>query len=152
MSSTSLTTGSDSPVNSDSSISNPRARKTGPSTGTWSPVARAIRSSLTICSTGISTWVPSRRTLARGAVSRARRSSVFLARSSWMIPMAALETRTIPNRPSFGCWTTTKMITRRMASRMLNRVTTLALMMSAVVRLAASTTTLTWPAATRSET
>ena len=87
----------------------------------------------------------------RGAFRTARRSRVRLARSSWMMPMAAFQTMTRPKSASAGDPTTSTATnsTPRMA---LKRVRTLARMMAESGRLVCSSTRLTWPAATRSAT
>ena len=112
-----LSTGSDSPVRSDSSISRPEVACTTPSAGTWSPVRNSSRSSRTICSVGMSTRWLSRITCAVGATTTASSSSFRFARISWKMPIAAFATSTTPNVAS---WISPKMrmtasITPRMA-------------------------------------
>ncbi|OAH12126.1 hypothetical protein STSP_45870 [Streptomyces jeddahensis] len=85
-----LTTGSASPVSSDSSISSPSASATAPSTTILSPGPISIRSPRTISEVLISADTPSRRTVGLASPINARESSVFLARSSWMMPMPVL--------------------------------------------------------------
>ena len=129
-----LKIGSASPVSSDSFTSRPRTAITRPSTTTWSPGRNSNTSSSTTSLTGISTTRPSRTTLALGAVSSVSRSRVFLARSSWMMPMAVLAIITRPNRASAG-GATIRTITSITLRIQLKRVKTLLRMISAVVRL-----------------
>ena len=79
---TALWTGSDSPVNSDSSISNPALLTTSPSTTTCAPEVSTSRSSATTSSMACSEVTPSRMTVACGVLRTARRSSAVRARSS----------------------------------------------------------------------
>ncbi len=85
-----LTTGSDSPVSSDSSSSRRPGPTTGPSTTTWSPAVSRSRSPCTTCSGSTSRSCPSRTTRQRARCSRRSRSRVRLARSSCAELMTAL--------------------------------------------------------------
>ena len=148
-SSGSLSSGSLSPVSSDSSTSSPSALCTTPSHGIWSPGRSSSRSSITTCSTAISATWPSRTTRARGALSTASRSRVRLARTSWKMPIPALATSISPKVAS---WIGPMIaITSRAAPRMaLKRVNTLARTISPSVRLVRSPVSLVAPRATRS--
>ena len=83
---------SDSPVRIDSSSASARASSTTPSASTWSPAATSTTSPGTRSSGVTSVDRPSRRTRARGATSRASLSSLRLASTSCVIPMAVLMT------------------------------------------------------------
>ncbi|SCG09319.1 hypothetical protein GA0115255_125222 [Streptomyces sp. Ncost-T6T-2b] len=95
-----LSTGSASPVSSDSSISRLSASATTPSTTTLSPGPSSTRSPRTISEVEISAATPSRRTVGFASPITARLSRVRLARHSWMIPMPVLATITKPKRLS----------------------------------------------------
>jgi hypothetical protein len=77
-----LTTGSDSPVSSDSSTSSRPGPTTGPSTTTWSPARIRSRSPSTTSSGGTSRSRPSRTTRDWARCSRRSWSSLRLARTS----------------------------------------------------------------------
>ena len=143
---TALSTGSASPVRSDSSISSPVPSSTSPSTLIWSPGRRTIRSPRTSSFTAISPSVPSRITAARGALRTASRSSARLERTSCTMPMSVLATSTMPN--SASRYSPTAMITTsNEPSRKLNGVSTLARTISVTVRLVGSGTSLVYPSA-----
>ena len=91
---------------------------------------------------------PSRTTVARGALSKVRRSRVRLARSSWMIPTPELASRTKPKRASWKGATTTTMTSRTASSR-LKGVKTLLPTIWATVRLGPVGTAFTLPEASR---
>lgn len=146
-----LRTESGSPVSRDSSISRPSASVTSPSTITLSPMPSSTVSSSTISPTAICSTVPSRRTCGRASPISARLSRVFLARSSWMMPIAVLATMTRPKRPSW-IGPTTRMIANITPMIALKRVKTLARTISLAERLERTGTSLTSPRATRSAT
>ena len=95
-----LTTGSFSPVSSDSSRSRPSASSTTASAGTWSPRESSRTSSSTISSRGIRTVAPSRSTRAGSRRSRAILSSCRLAEYSWTKPITTLLTAARQNSRS----------------------------------------------------
>ncbi len=97
-----LSTGSASPVRSDSSSSRPLESRTIESTSIWSPVRMRMTSSTTISCGGISTSTPSRRTVACCCPTRDSFASVRAARYSCVMPMAVLMTITRPNRESMS--------------------------------------------------
>ena len=134
-------TASDSPVSRDSSTSRPSAITTSPSTTIWDPGRSERMSSTTMLDGTSSRTVPSRTTSALGAVSRVRRSSVRLARSSWTIPIKAFVTRTTPNKASW-IGPTMRISTSIAPRRALNRVKTLARTIWATVRVGAAGTSL----------
>ena len=146
-----LSTGSGSPVSSDSSTSSPSASLTSPSTITLSPMPSSTVSSSTISATATCCACPSRRTSGRASPISARLSRVCLARSSWTMPIAVLAMITRPKRPSW-IGPTTRMIAKRMPIRALKRVKTLARTISESDRLERTGTSLTSPRATRSAT
>lgn len=146
-----LTTGSASPVSSDSSISRPSLSRTSPSTMTLSPGPSSMTSPRTTSEVGISAALPSRRTVGLDSPMTARLSRVFLARSSWMMPMPVLATMTKPNRPSW-IGPTIRMITNSTPMMALKRVKTFERTMSAVEREDRTGTSLTSPLDTRSAT
>ena len=82
-------TGTDSPVSSDSSQETPPSSSSA-SAGTRSPAAKRITSPGTASAAGISRRAPSRNTFAVGAASRERASSVRSVRTSCKKPMRAL--------------------------------------------------------------
>ncbi len=82
-----LTTGSASPVSSDSSISRPSASTHSPSTTILSPGPISMRSPSTISEVPTSAATPSLRTVGRASPITASESRVFFARSSWMMPI-----------------------------------------------------------------
>ena len=96
------TTGSDSPVSSDSSSASPSARTRVPSAGSWSPPAIRTRSPATTSSTGTWRGSPSRTTVAFATTSAASLSSVRFARTSWKVPIATLATRMPRKSASLG--------------------------------------------------
>src|SRR6266511_2679173 len=140
----SLSTGSDSPVRSDSSTWSAVVARTTPSAAIWSPVRSSTTSSSTTSSTPTS-----RTSRTCGALSTASWSRVRLARSSWMMPMSALLTRTMPNSASCGC-PTARMTTSSTPRIALNRVKTFARTISPNVRLVRSELVFVAPCATRS--
>ena len=146
-----LDTGFASPVRADSSSSRPVAESTSPSTTSWSPGPSATTSSSTTSATATSVGVPSRMTVARGAVIRASRSRVRFARSSWAIPIAELATRTSPNSPSRQ-EPYRRINTSRVPSTRLNHVSRFVRRISATGRLVRERTVFVRPAATRSRT
>ncbi len=146
-----FSTGSASPVSSDSSISSPSASRISPSTTHLSPGPSSMVSPRTISPVGMATAVPSRRTVGLDSPMTARLSRVFLARSSWMMPIAVLATITNPKRPSW-MGPTTRMIRKRTPMMALKRVKTLARTISAVEREDRTGTSLTSPRETRSAT
>ncbi len=146
-----FTTGSASPVSRDSSTSRLSASATTPSTTTLSPGPSSIRSPRTISEVDSSAAVPSRRTLGLASPMTASPSRVFLARSSWMMPMPVFATITKPKRLSW-IGATKSMITHRTPMIALKRVKTLARTMSTAERELRTGTSLTSPRATRSAT
>ncbi|CAM5530079.1 hypothetical protein SFUMM280S_06978 [Streptomyces fumanus] len=146
-----LTTGSASPVSSDSSISSPSASTHTPSTTALSPGPNSITSSSTISEVPTSVAVPSRRTRGRTSPIRASESRVCLARHSWKMPIQVSARITNPNRLSW-IGATISMITQSTPMIALNRVKTLASAMSTSDRLLRTGTSLTCPRATRSAT
>lgn len=146
-----FSTGSASPVRSDSSISSPSASPTIPSTTTLSPGPSSMTSSRTISEVEISPVAPSRRTLGLASPMTARPSRVFLARSSWMMPMPVFAMITKPNRLSW-IGATISMITQSTPMMALKRVKTFARTISEVDREDRTGTSLTSPRATRSAT
>ena len=100
MSPTRRATRSASPVRIDSSIERPRASTSSPSATTWSPGCNSTMSSGTNSSASTERVAPSRRTVAWGAISSAKRSSVCLARNSWAMPINELITITAANSAS----------------------------------------------------
>lgn len=144
-------TGSASPVSRDSSISRLSASPTDPSTTTLSPGPSSMTSPRTISEVEISAVLPSRRTLGLASPMTARPSSVFLARSSWMMPIPVFAMITKPKRLSW-IGATMSMITQRTPMIALNRVKTLPRTMSVVEREERTGTSLTSPLATRSAT
>ena len=84
-----LTTGSDSPVSSDSSAS-ARPVSTGPSTTTCSPARTTSTSPATTSAAGTRCSAPSRTTVTSAASSSCSRSSFRLARISCTAPTTAL--------------------------------------------------------------
>jgi len=87
-------TGRDSPVRIDSSRLRASAVSSCPSATIWSPGASRTRSPFTSSSRWAFLKCPSRTTDAVGWTSAARRSSVRFARTSWVMPIAELETST----------------------------------------------------------
>lgn len=146
-----FTTGSASPVRSDSSISRLSASATTPSTTTLSPGPSSIRSPRTISEVESSAATPSRRTVGFASPMRASPSRVFLARSSWMMPIPVFAMITKPKRLSW-IGATKNMITQSTPMMALKRVKTFARTMSVVERELRSGTSLTSPRATRSAT
>lgn len=146
-----LRTGSASPVSSDSSTSRPSLSSTSPSTMILSPGPSSRTSPRTTSEAGISAAAPSRRTRGRDSPMTARASRVFLARSSWTMPMPVLATMTKPNRPSW-IGPTIRMITKSTPMMALKRVRTLARTISVAEREDRTGTSLTSPRATRSAT
>lgn len=146
-----LTTGSASPVSSDSSISSPSASTHTPSTTALSPGPISIRSSNTIFDVLTSPAVPSRRTVGRASPITARESRVVFARHSWTMPMPVLARITKPKRLSW-IGATNSMISQSTPMIALNRVKTFARTISPIDRLLRSGTSLTCPRATRSAT
>lgn len=146
-----LSTGSASPVSSDSSISRLSASATVPSTTTLSPGPSSTTSPRTISWVEISAATPSRRTVGFASPITARLSRVFLARHSWMMPMPVLATITKPKRLSW-IGATNSMITQSTPMIRLNRVKTLARTISVTEREDRTGTSLTSPRATRSAT
>ncbi len=144
-------TGSASPVSRDSSISRLSASPTAPSTTTLSPGPSSMTSPRTISEVEISAVLPSRRTLGLASPMTARPSRVFLARSSWMMPMPVFAMITKPKRLSW-IGATMSMITQSTPMIALNRVKTLPRTMSTVEREERTGTSLTSPRATRSAT
>ena len=122
-----------------------------PSTTSWSPGASTTTSSSTTAVRSTTTDAPSRTTVRRGAATTLRRSSVRFERSSWAMPMTALNTITIANRTSRGSPTTSTTTASTVISA-LNRVKTLLRTISPSDRDEESSTWLTLPAATRSAT
>lgn len=146
-----FTTGSASPVSSDSSTSRLSASATSPSTTTLSPGPSSIRSPSTISDVETSPEAPSRRTVGFASPMTASPSSVFLARSSWMMPMPVFARITKPNKVSWN-GATKNMITHSTPMIALKRVKTLPRTMSTVDRLLRRGTSLTSPRAIRSAT
>ena len=146
-----FSTGSGSPVSSDSSSSSPSDESTSPSTTTCMPGASSRTSSRTTRSTGTSCTSPSRTTCAFGAVSTLSRSSVRFARSSCTMPIPAFAIRTNPNSAS---WTgpTTRITASIAPSSALNRVKTFERTICDTDRVLDRGTTLTRPLETRSAT
>ncbi len=101
-----------------------------------------------ISPTGISAATPSRRTVGFASPMTTRLSSVFLACTSWIMPIAVLATITKPNSASW-IGATASMMTKRMPMMALKRVKMLARMMSGEERTG---TSLTSPRLTRSAT
>ena len=87
-----------------------------------------------------------------GALTTASRSSVRFARSSWTMPMRVLAITTPPKRASLSGPDDQDDDEQRRRRRKLKRVKTLALTISATVRVGASGTSLRNPRATRSAT
>ena len=96
------TTGSDSPVSSDSSSASPSAWSRRPSAGIWSPEAIRTRSPTTTSSTGTFRGSPSRTTVAFATTSAESRSSARFARTSWKVPIATLAIRMPRKSASLG--------------------------------------------------
>ena len=143
-----LSTGSLSPVSSDSSTARPRAATTSPSTTTWSPGRSSRTSSATTSLVPTSRAWPSRTTRARGADSTARRCSVRRALSSWAMPMTLLDTTTPANSASAGK-PATMMSTNIEPMMALTGVSTLLRTIWPTVRTGASGTSLVRPSSTR---
>ncbi|CAM5717218.1 hypothetical protein SALBM135S_05868 [Streptomyces alboniger] len=146
-----LTTGSASPVRSDSSTSRLSASTVSPSTGILSPGPSSTRSPRTISEVETSVALPSRRTVGLASPMTARPSRVFLARHSWMMPMPVLATITKPKRLSW-IGATKSMITQSTPMIALKRVKTLARTISPRERELRTGTSLTSPRSTRSAT
>lgn len=85
-----LTTGSASPVSSDSSISRPSVSTHSPSTTILSPGPISMTSPRTTSEVPTGAATPSRRTVGFASPMTARESRVFFARHSWMMPMPVL--------------------------------------------------------------
>ena len=96
------TTGSDSPVRSDSSSARPSERVSFPSAGSWSPLPTRTRSPTTTSETATWRGVPSRTTVALATTSAASLSSARFARTSWKVPIATLATRIPRKSASLG--------------------------------------------------
>ena len=94
---------------------------------------------------------PVRTTRTGSSPSTARRSSVRLARSSWITPMPVFATMTRPNRASCGC-PVTSTTAARAPTMALNLVSTFARMMSDTGLLVRLPVSFDSPAATRSAT
>ena len=75
---------------------------TVPSASSWSPARSTTTSPSTSSRAPTCCSVPSRSARAWGATRSAIRSSVRLARTSWVIPMAVFEIRMAPNSASAG--------------------------------------------------
>lgn len=137
-----FTTGSASPVSSDSSISSPSASTHTPSTATLSPGPISMTSSRTSAEVVTSVAVPSRRTVGRASPTTARESRVCFARHSWMMPIPVLARITNPNRPSW-MGATASITTHRTPMIALNRVNTFARTISPTERLLRTGTSFT---------
>ena len=146
-----LSTGSLSPVSSDSSISRPRAATTSPSTTTWSPGWSSRISSATTSLVPTSSVCPSRTTRARGADSTASLCSSRRALSSWAMPMTLFDTTTPANRASAGK-PATMMSTNIEPMMALTGVSTLLRTIWPTVRTGASGTSLVRPSRRRCST
>ena len=90
----SLTTGTDSPVSADSSACSSATSSRRMSAGTLSPASRATRSPGTSVSDGTDSLRPSRTTRADVRTSERNASSSASALDSWMNPTMALITTT----------------------------------------------------------
>ena len=92
--------GSDSPVRRDSSSCSPVAVSTVPSTGTWPPGTRTIKSSSTTSVASMLCRSPSRMTVVSGWVSTRSFASSRLALTSWVTPTTAFDSTTPTKTPS----------------------------------------------------